>query len=136
MGSGARAKVYVEGNRGGLRGPFSEVALGDSPGPAGPTPNPPLRLEDTSGADSPAPQGEVTREMDFMAIGEGVDPEAVRAEVAAGRSTVPANVNHPESEPMTIGRSFLVKVNANIGNSAVTSSVDEEVEKLSWATRW
>jgi phosphomethylpyrimidine synthase len=74
--------------------------------------------------------------MEFIAIREGVDPETVRAEVAAGRSIVPANVNHPESEPMTIGRAFLVKVNANIGNSAVTSSVDEEVEKLSWATRW
>jgi len=60
----------------------------------------------------------------------------VRDEVARGRAILPSNVNHPESEPMVIGRSFLVKVNANIGNSAVTSSVAEEVEKLSWATRW
>ena len=222
MVSGARAKVYVEGSRGDLRVPFSEVGLGDSPGPAGPTPNPPLRLYDTSGPGGPPAQGlpsmrrpwilergdvepyqgrattlrddgraaarraaqgagagaavgdgdgagrwaagrasttpelqplrakpgrtvtqlhyarrgQVTPEMEFVAIREGVDPEKVRAEVAAGRSIVPANVNHPESEPMTIGRAFLVKVNANIGNSAVTSSVDEEVEKLRWATRW
>src|SRR5437879_13870495 len=74
--------------------------------------------------------------MEFVATREGVDPEKVRAEVAAGRSIIPANVNHPESEPMAIGRAFLVKVNANIGNSAVTSSVEEEVEKLRWATRW
>jgi phosphomethylpyrimidine synthase len=74
--------------------------------------------------------------MEFVALREGVDAELVRAEVASGRAIIPANINHPESEPMVIGRSFLVKVNANIGNSAVTSSVDEEVEKLAWATRW
>ena len=62
--------------------------------------------------------------------------ELVRDEIAAGRAILPANVNHPESEPMIIGSRFLVKVNANIGNSAVTSSIDEEVEKLTWATRW
>src|SRR3989440_1053926 len=222
MVAGTRAKVNVEGTRGDRGVPFTEVGLGDPPGPAGPTPNPPLRLYDTSGPGAPPAQGlaplrrawilergdvepyrgraaslrddgraavrraargahagsgdgaedgagrwaagrassdpelqplrakpgrtvtqlhyarrgEVTPEMEFIAIREGVDPETVRAEVAAGRSIVPANVNHPESEPMTIGRSFLVKVNANIGNSAVTSSVDEEVEKLRWATRW
>ncbi len=65
-----------------------------------------------------------------------VTPEFVRAEVAAGRAIIPANINHPESEPMIIGRNFLVKINANIGNSAVTSSVDDEVEKMVWATRW
>lgn len=65
-----------------------------------------------------------------------VTPEFVRQEVAAGRAIIPANINHPESEPMIIGRNFLVKVNANIGNSAVTSSVEEEVEKLVWSTRW
>src|SRR5256886_17571872 len=59
-----------------------------------------------------------------------------RAEVAAGRAIIPANVNHPESEPMIIGRNFLVKINANIGNSAVTSSTAEEVDKLVWAIRW
>jgi phosphomethylpyrimidine synthase len=65
-----------------------------------------------------------------------VTPEFVRDEVARGRAIIPANVNHPESEPMIIGRNFLVKVNANIGNSAVASSIEEEVEKMRWATRW
>ncbi|WP_241613613.1 phosphomethylpyrimidine synthase ThiC [Rosenbergiella epipactidis] len=65
-----------------------------------------------------------------------ITAEFVRQEVAAGRAIIPANINHPESEPMIIGRNFLVKVNANIGNSAVTSSIEEEVEKLVWATRW
>ena len=67
---------------------------------------------------------------------EDVTPEFVRDEVAAGRAIIPSNVNHPESEPMIIGRNFFVKVNANIGNSAVTSSIGEEVEKMTWATRW
>ena len=67
---------------------------------------------------------------------EEVTPEFVRDEVAAGRAIIPSNVNHPESEPMIIGRNFLVKINANIGNSAVTSSIGEEVEKMTWATRW
>ena len=104
--------------------------------------------------------GIVTPEMEFVAIrenlgrsaakaaldrdGEGfgaaipdfVTPEFVRDEVARGRAIIPANVNHPESEPMIIGRNFLVKINANIGNSAVTSSMAEEVEKMVWATRW
>ena len=70
------------------------------------------------------------------ALPEQITPEFVRSEVAAGRAIIPANINHPESEPMIIGRNFLVKVNANIGNSAVTSSIEEEVEKLVWATRW
>ncbi|HVM65159.1 MAG TPA: phosphomethylpyrimidine synthase ThiC [Acidimicrobiales bacterium] len=83
-----------------------------------------------------ARRGEVTEEMEFVALREGLEPEFVRAEVARGRAIIPANVNHPESEPMAIGRHFLVKVNANIGNSAVTSSVEEEVEKLVWAVRW
>jgi len=110
-----------------------------------------------------ARQGIVTPEMEFIALrenmgrerirgevlrrqhpGEGfgarlpenITPEFVRDEVAAGRAIIPANINHPESEPMIIGRNFLVKVNANIGNSAVTSSIEEEVEKLVWATRW
>ncbi len=80
--------------------------------------------------------GEVTPEMEFVALREGVSPEFVRSEVARGRAIVPANVNHPETEPMVIGRSFLVKINANIGNSAVASSIEEEVEKMTWATRW
>jgi phosphomethylpyrimidine synthase len=83
-----------------------------------------------------ARRGIVTPEMDFVAIREGVDPEFVRSEVALGRAIIPANVNHPEVEPMIIGRLFAVKVNANIGNSAVTSSIEEEVEKLRWATLW
>jgi phosphomethylpyrimidine synthase len=70
------------------------------------------------------------------AIPERITPEFVRDEVARGRAIIPANVNHPESEPMVIGRNFLVKINANIGNSAVASSIDEEVEKMTWAIRW
>jgi phosphomethylpyrimidine synthase len=104
--------------------------------------------------------GIVTAEMEFVAIRENlgreilggklqrdgeafgaaipdfVTPEFVRDEVARGRAIIPANINHPESEPMIIGRNFLVKINANIGNSAVTSSMAEEVEKMVWATRW
>jgi len=83
-----------------------------------------------------ARRGEVTAEMEFVALREGVDPERVRAAVASGRAIIPANVNHPESEPMIIGADFLVKINANIGNSAVTSSIEEEVDKMVWATRW
>ncbi|HEV3456882.1 MAG TPA: phosphomethylpyrimidine synthase ThiC, partial [Thermoanaerobaculia bacterium] len=89
-----------------------------------------------------ARQGVVTKEMEFIAIRENqgrtdlITPELVRDEVARGRAIIPANVNHPESEPMIIGRNFLVKINANIGNSAVTSSIDEEVEKMTWAIRW
>ncbi len=83
-----------------------------------------------------ARRGEITPEMEFVALREGVEAELVRAEIARGRAILPANVNHPESEPMIIGRTFLVKINANIGNSAVTSSIDEEVEKMTWATRW
>src|SRR5437867_3149204 len=83
-----------------------------------------------------ARRGEVTPEMEFVALRESVAPERVRDEIARGRAILPANVNHPETEPMIIGRSFLVKINANIGNSAVASSIEEEVEKMTWATRW
>ena len=110
-----------------------------------------------------ARKGMVTPEMEFIAIRENmrlqeykdellrrrhpgqsfgahipdvISPEFVRDEVARGRAIIPANINHPETEPMIIGRNFLVKVNANIGNSAVTSSIEEEVEKMTWATRW
>src|SRR5438477_10850216 len=69
-------------------------------------------------------------------IPDQITPEFVRAEVARGRAIIPANINHPESEPMIIGRNFLVKINANIGNSAVASSIEEEVEKMRWATKW
>ncbi len=80
--------------------------------------------------------GEITPEMEFVAIREGMDPEFVRSEVARGRAIIPANINHPELEPTIIGRAFRVKINANIGNSAVRSSIDDEVEKLRWATLW
>src|SRR4030095_14944471 len=70
------------------------------------------------------------------AIGNPITPDFVRSEVARGRAIIPANINHPESEPMIIGRDFLVKINANIGNSAVASSIEEEVEKMRWATKW
>ncbi len=83
-----------------------------------------------------ARKGVITPEMEFVAIREKVEPEFVRSEVARGRAIIPANINHPESEPMVIGRNFLVKINANIGNSAVTSSIEEEVEKMTWAIRW
>jgi phosphomethylpyrimidine synthase len=83
-----------------------------------------------------ARKGIITPEMEFIAIRENVSPEFVRDEVARGRAIIPANINHPESEPMIIGRNFHVKINANIGNSAVTSSIEEEVEKMTWATRW
>ncbi|KAF5278726.1 hypothetical protein FQR65_LT15533 [Abscondita terminalis] len=107
-----------------------------------------------------AKQGIITPEMEYIAIREnqrqreGVDmrqhagqnfgahnlmeitPEFVRKEVAEGRAIIPANINHPECEPMIIGRNFLVKINANIGNSALGSSIDEEVAKMTWATRW
>ncbi|MGZ6788181.1 MAG: phosphomethylpyrimidine synthase, partial [Nocardioidaceae bacterium] len=83
-----------------------------------------------------ARQGVVTPEMEFVAVREQLPVELVRDEVAAGRAIIPANVNHPETEPMIIGRRFLVKVNANIGNSAVTSSIAEEVDKLTWAVTW
>ncbi|MCA0443963.1 phosphomethylpyrimidine synthase ThiC [Corynebacterium amycolatum] len=80
--------------------------------------------------------GIVTPEMAFIAARENVDPEVVREEVAAGRAVIPANHKHPETEPMIIGKRFATKINANIGNSAVTSSISEEVEKMVWATRW
>ncbi len=144
-----RRKVYVEGSRPDIRVPFAEVDLSGG--------NPPVRLYDTSGPGSDpevglpplrgqwpsgrtqlafARDGVITPEMEFAAIREGTDPEVVRGEIAAGRAVLPVNVRHPESEPMIIGSRFLVKVNANIGTSAVTSSVAEEVEKLTWATRW
>jgi phosphomethylpyrimidine synthase len=83
-----------------------------------------------------ARRGSVTQEMEFVALREGFSSEFVRDEVARGRAIIPANINHPELEPMAIGRHFLVKINANIGNSAVSSSIEEEVEKLRWATLW
>ena len=83
-----------------------------------------------------AKQGIITPEMQYVALREGLEPEFVRNEIAIGRAIIPANINHPEIEPMLIGRNSLVKINANIGNSAVTSSIEEEVEKMAWAIRW
>src|SRR6059036_2243525 len=83
-----------------------------------------------------ARRGEITPEMEFIALREGVDAALVRDEVARGRAIIPSNINHPETEPMIIGRRFLVKINANIGNSAIASSIEEEVDKMRWSTRW
>jgi len=83
-----------------------------------------------------AKRGAITPEMEYVALREGLDPEFVRNEIALGRAIIPANINHPESEPMAIGRNFLVKINANIGNSVVASSIEEEVEKMIWAIYW
>ncbi len=83
-----------------------------------------------------ARKGIVTPEMEFVAIREGLSGEVVRDAIASGKAVLPANINHPEIEPMIIGKDFLVKVNANIGNSAVTSSIEEETDKLVWAIRW
>jgi phosphomethylpyrimidine synthase len=100
--------------------------------------NPPLRAK----ADARVTQmhyarrGDITPEMEYIALREGFDAELVRSEVARGRAIIPANINHPESEPMIIGRAFKVKINANIGNSAVRSSIEDEVEKLRWSTLW
>ncbi|HEY0453856.1 phosphomethylpyrimidine synthase ThiC, partial [Actinophytocola sp.] len=83
-----------------------------------------------------AKAGIITPEMRYIAVRENMDPEFVRSEVAIGRAVIPLNRKHPEAEPMIIGKKFLVKINANIGNSAVTSSIEDEVDKLVWATRW
>jgi len=83
-----------------------------------------------------ARRGEITPEMEFVSLREGLPAEFVRSEVARGRAIIPANINHPELEPTIIGRGFHVKINANIGNSAVRSSIEDEVEKLRWATLW
>ncbi len=149
-------RVFVDGPRG-LRVPMREIALSGG--------EPPLRVYDTSGPsgcdvreglpllreawvrgrrreNGPVTQmhyarrGQITPEMEFIAVREGMDPSFVRDEVARGRAIIPANINHPELEPMIIGRAFKVKINANIGNSAVTSSIEEEVEKLRWAALW
>jgi len=149
-------KIYI--TRDDVSVPFREVTLGGD--------NPPIRLYDTSGPRGHdltnglppiradwiarrvergdrnvtqlhyARRGEITEEMRFVALRENVSEEFVREEVASGRAIIPANINHPELEPMIIGRNFLVKINANIGNSAVSSSIEEEAEKLLWATRW
>ncbi len=135
---------------------------GDRLTPEFPTRHQPLRAKDGKAVTqlAYARAGIITPEMEYIAIRENlgreqagaaqardgesfgaaipdfVTPEFVRDEVAKGRAIIPANINHPEAEPMIIGRNFLVKINANIGNSAVTSSMAEEVDKMVWATRW
>ncbi len=156
VATGGSRKVYVEAD--GVRVPMREIALSGG--------EPPFRVYDTSGPAGHAVtdglpklrkpwiekriargdqnfsqmhyarKGEITEEMRFIALRENVSVELVRDEVARGRAIIPANINHTELEPMIIGRAFLVKINANIGNSAVASSIAEEVDKMTWATQW
>ncbi|CAN5752346.1 hypothetical protein BH23GEM11_BH23GEM11_13580 [soil metagenome] len=143
-----------------LSGGEPPLRVPDTSGPRGIDPRqglPPLRAEwvrerggapGASGRESGGPpsgivtqmhyarRGEITEEMEYVALREGMDPEFVRSEVARGRAIIPANIRHTELEPTIIGRAFRVKINANIGNSAVRSSIDDEVEKLRWATLW
>jgi phosphomethylpyrimidine synthase len=125
------------------RGPYEVTAPSYHPVPGHsdpdtPVPNrrPVLRGRGSVTQMHHARKGIVTPEMEFVAVRENLDPEFVRSEVARGRAIIPANINHPECEPMAIGRSFLVKINANIGNSVVASSIEEEVEKMTWSIRW
>src|SRR5688500_9201062 len=152
-----RAALTADGAAVTLRVPVREVALSGG--------EPPVRLYDTSGPQGHdvrgglpklrepwiaarraagvvgtqlhyARRGEITPEMEFVAAREGLPADFVRAEVALGRAIIPPHINPLELEPMIIGRNFLVKINANIGNSAVRSSIEDEVEKLQWATLW
>jgi phosphomethylpyrimidine synthase len=153
----ASQKVYVEAD--GLRVPVRRIELAggeppfdvyDTSGPQGVDPHHGLpklrapwieaRLRDGDDGNRSqmhyARRGIITPEMRFVALREQVAPEFVRDELACGRAILPSNIKHPESEPMIIGRNFLVKINANIGNSAVTSTIGEEVDKLRWAVKW
>ena len=127
---GRRRNLLDDGTRAAKRGAASEEWRGAT--------RPVLRAKEGKRVTQMyyARQGIITEEMRFVALREHCDPEKVRAAVASGRAIIPNNVNHPESEPMIIGNQFLTKINANIGNSAVTSSIREEVDKLRWATRW
>ncbi|MDK7180782.1 phosphomethylpyrimidine synthase ThiC [Corynebacterium riegelii] len=127
---GRRRNLLDDGTRAAKRGAASEEWRGAT--------RPVLRAKEGKRVTQMyyARQGIITEEMRFVALREHCDPEKVRVAVASGRAIIPNNVNHPESEPMIIGNQFLTKINANIGNSAVTSSIREEVDKLRWATRW
>jgi len=126
------------------RGDVEPATRSGREGPAGyagkpfPRPSVPLRAKNGRAVTQMhyARRGEITPEMEFVALREGVSAAMVRDEVARGRAILPANINHPEAEPMIIGSRFLVKINANIGNSAVSSSIEEEVEKMVWSARW
>jgi len=128
----------VEEIEGRPAGPEDEIQRGRAEEPFPGPRRRPLRAKPGSNASQLhyARRGIVTPEMEFVALRENVELEFVRREIAEGRAILPNNVNHPESEPMIIGRNFLVKINANIGNSTVSSSIEEEVEKLLWATHW
>jgi len=148
----AYREVEAPGGGGSLRVPFRRVNLStgdhfdlyDTSGPytdsdavidlAAGLPARPGVVRDRGTQLQRARAGEITAEMAFIAAREDMPAELVRDEVARGRAVIPANHNHPESEPMIIGKAFLVKVNANIGNSAVSSSIAEEVDKMVWAT--
>ena len=155
-------KVYVTGSQPDIRVPQREIELAHTVNPDGSENfNEPFRVYDTSGpctdgVDGPLParraawiaergnktqlecarEGLITPEMEFAAVRENVKPAFVRDEIAAGRAIIPLNRCHPETEPMTIGRKFRTKVNANIGNSAIQSSIGEELEKMRWAILW
>jgi len=139
--------VAVPVRRVSVGGGEEPVEIYDTSGPQGADPSqglPRLRqpwIDERGSADNVtqmhyARQGRITHEMRFVALRENVTPEFVRDEIASGRAIIPANRRHPETEPMAIGRNFLVKVNANIGNSAVRASIADEVDKLRWAVRW
>jgi phosphomethylpyrimidine synthase len=139
--------VAVPVRRVSVGGGEEPVEIYDTSGPQGADPSqglPGLRqpwIDERGSADNVtqmhyARQGRITHEMRFVALRENVTPEFVRDEIASGRAIIPANRRHPEAEPMAIGRNFLVKVNANIGNSAVRASIADEVDKLRWAVRW
>ena len=142
-------ELQVPKRRISLKAGHGHVDVYDTSGPAGHNPRAGLprlreawtkkRLESSDGNLSQmhyARAGKITEEMAFVAQREGCTPEFVREEIASGRAILPANVKHLELEPMIIGRNFLVKINSNIGNSVVLSSIEDEVQKLQWSTRW
>jgi len=149
LGSGESASLRVPLRRVRLDGEPAHIDLYDTAGPGDRDVHaglPPMRQEWVARREARGDQnfsqlhyarkGVITEEMAYVAAREACDPEFVRSEIARGRAIIPANKRHTELEPMIIGTKFLVKVNANIGNSAVTSTIEEEVEKLTWSTRW